>query len=806
MWPGVDLLGTAQADQAPIYGVDQGFLLLEANSVIENAMTAVAVGQNDGFYPPYYYLTNNSGGIIQAKNSTFRNNYRGVVMYPYHNEINGTLYNNFSYFNSCLFETTPGGLYDDLAPRDQLALYEVDGIRVRNCSFQNNASYTTYDGAERGMGVVAALSSFLIEGNGSTSNFVNLFHGINAQACLPYTCRDMIFHDNAYGIYNSYTDNPEIYENFFEIPDKDSKYGVKIPIGVYLTNSTGYKVTRNDLQGIYAQQAFAIGTRVHNSGGDDNYIYKNNFDNLRYGTYVKANNREGSGQRGLQVLCNNYSTGTLDIYVASNSQWKDDQGGYQGSTYGDIQAGNKFSESIPNCSSGQFDVKIHEWNFLTTDYYAFDDPYYIPDCQSFSNHPDPQYDPYDGNSLLEVVNEGIQVSTANCPTNFQGHDLGGHGGHGVVPQNWISRKDMLNDVEAGIADTWNVYHQTVDKDSTEYVIQVLENAYSEESTYVRNLLLQKYPLSKDVLIKLIEEGEYMDDWHLTQIMVANAPLDHEIMHFLIQSELLSEFHLQFIRDADGGDNLRQVLEAELSGLYQERDAIRDGLTRDYLLTFTDSTLSLDSSTVIFKNEYENLWSEYPNHLSRAKMFLREQQPDSALVIVNEIDDQQLRTHWQDFISLSQTTVSTELDSATIAQMETEWLDTSNPLGPVYLGILQANQATDESLDAEFPTSNRSMSMSINLNNNARNEEKGFIGVYPNPADVEVFIEYPVDAQEMESRLEIRNLDGRLIRTIPLKQQNGIVSLFSADWSPGMYLISFIVDGRQMATEKFTVVH
>lgn len=46
---------------------------------------------------------------------------------------------------------------------------------------------------------------------------------------------------------------------------------------------------------------------------------------------------------------------------------------------------------------------------------------------------------------------------------------------------------------------------------------VLQSSMNYESAFLRNMLLQKYPLSDEVLRVAIERASSFDPWHLTQV-------------------------------------------------------------------------------------------------------------------------------------------------------------------------------------------------------------------------------------------------------------------------------------------------
>jgi len=111
--------------------------------------------------------------------------------------------------------------------------------------------------------------------------------------------------------------------------------------GLYLNNSTGYKVEENSFykQTIPEQEGKRriAGVLVNNSGGQANSLYRNTFTKLSHGIYVMGNN--SSSRSGLVMTCGTFMCNKYDIFVGEGATvWQ-----YQGNTVG---ADNSFDHTM----------------------------------------------------------------------------------------------------------------------------------------------------------------------------------------------------------------------------------------------------------------------------------------------------------------------------------------------------------------------------------------------------------------------------------------------------------------------------
>ncbi|MFO0360690.1 MAG: hypothetical protein ACK500_02610, partial [Flavobacteriales bacterium] len=593
MWPGVNLLGNTALSQspfsltAPFNAGGQGLLIMQNQSRIEHARIAVEVGINN--------LT--GGGVIYATDSEFRNNQADVRFRRYHAYSGTTLVANKSYFGNCLFITRQALLNAGAVPGNHVTLDQVDRIAFRGCSFVNNTPLSVYNWFNRGTGIWSQRASFIVQGSNNpwtgspldviNTSFYQLNTGIRSLGGFSpfafYTCREMEFQHCLYGIMNYQTNRPIIVLNNFLLPEAsgfdftpeelvnvNDPTGQLVERGIFLTGSTGYTVEQNTFTGfdnplVNDDYPGGLGIWVDQSGYvENNEIRNNDFHQMKLGVYATRNNGLTAGQKGVQLFCNDFYSGVTDIYRFRNSTLRYDQGGNQGPG-GDMEAGNRFSEDVPDCSAVG-DFVIDPDNTRYTSYYAHYEPITIPDCGGVSAYGE-------GQLLTVSFFDGFQpYDPADCPVKFS---PGGGGGTG--PGNAPGIISAIGTVRAELESSLALYESVVDADQKLSTIEVLEMALPTESQFVLDVLIQRHPLSDEVLKKVIMNSHKLNPWHLTQVFLANSPLSREVFHSIENSNILSDFFMEFLYDADHGTSLRKLMESEISYYESELDRLHKEL-------------------------------------------------------------------------------------------------------------------------------------------------------------------------------------------------------------------------------------
>ena len=134
MWQGIEVVGNPTKRQEAKY---QGYVDLKNGAVIENAHCAVLTGlQGDGGA--------NSGGIVKAINTTFRNNARGVNILPYTYILpGGGVRGNIANFSYCNFiiDNDNNFSQNNTCFTEHVRLNDVSSVEFYSCSFSSGLPY-----------------------------------------------------------------------------------------------------------------------------------------------------------------------------------------------------------------------------------------------------------------------------------------------------------------------------------------------------------------------------------------------------------------------------------------------------------------------------------------------------------------------------------------------------------------------------------------------------------------------------------------------------------------------------------------
>jgi len=600
MWLGVEVHGNPNLNQST---VNQGFLETRNNSIIEHAYIGVLAGSRDDGFDSDSHSFPFSGGVIRATNSRFRNNKRDVQIQDYiWQGGSGQIASNFSSFTNCDFLTD--GLLNnaDVFPEYHALLTKVSRVPFRNCSFRNTASFEDMPIVNRGTGIFADRATFQVTGNNQIYEpahdalpisddvhqaFYQLYYGVyvTGQPNHSFTVSKMEFQDNKLGIYVLGACYETITFNNFKIPEVDDDYP-GFNYGAYLMNSYLFTVEENHFFGGPANTKIA-GLVVDNSCPDDaeeddivleNEVYRNTFTSLGIGISVINDNRDQNSEVGLQARCNMFEYNhSADIALAPYSEWRKNQGELNPP---EAATNNIFSLPTYNCGSIYRDVKVSNLyganqipNLLTIDYHTLQNP---DATKPWAHSLNPDNDCVQPQLVLYDVVSGTLDYENHCRSNF---NINGGGKYELAEV-----LDKQSVAEQNLASAKLVYQATIDGGDTEDIIDLLQNIFDEESAYLRDLLLARYPLSPEALMAAIDAAESFDPWHLTQVLVANSKLPGDVYQFLKDNGVLSSFFMQFVDDAqqNGNVSLARLLYSEISWRSYEKSQAERDIHRLYL--------------------------------------------------------------------------------------------------------------------------------------------------------------------------------------------------------------------------------
>lgn len=340
MWGGVRVLGVPTQPQGGVLSSKQGYVKMINNSEISYAHTAIQAGMlgTVTFYiftmPITIPIPANGGGIVQAFNSTFRNNNNGVVFFPYSNTnpVTGATLNNISFFHSDKFLSDESRTIVNGSLKHINGM-NVKGIRVLGTDFQNNTGVFTnsYGIYAQNMGITVDHVSTIAPYTSTPSKFrgfgTGIYHTSNGNS-TTLTVRNSEFHNNYVGIHLSHTQGAVVANNLFNVPGvaavsviSPSPFYTPTPfqtIGVFLQYANLFSVYNNTFQyasyvrvGRHGAANGTVGVLAYETGAQNNVINNNKYNGLSTANLANFGNRYGAN--GLWYKCNDMSNNGHDI-------------------------------------------------------------------------------------------------------------------------------------------------------------------------------------------------------------------------------------------------------------------------------------------------------------------------------------------------------------------------------------------------------------------------------------------------------------------------------------------------------------
>lgn len=479
MWGGIEIRGTSDKSQYPYSnGIQyQGTLVTMNGAVIENAVDAITN------WKPYDWAK--IGGIIQASNTTFKNNRRSAAFIAYQNHVpnqTAQLLDNLSYFKACTF-IHDEALNDGQNPIPMVTMWEVDGIAFLGCTFK----YDDYNPTFQRTALYSLDASYIVKSYCTTtslncppanwvqSEFNNLDIGVLATGSgsyAPVRVLDASFIDVYNGIAIDHVNNCEIIDNTFTTSED------LCGIGILLDGASDYTVEGNSLNN--GAETLHMGVFVENSGGDYNEIYRNSFSGLPHGIVATGANAYKTNEpyhwAGLKFLCNSFDENTgEDIWITSQPGAAYFQGTMT-PTNTIMEAGNSFSDAV--------DVGFHYYNGA---------PY---TAKYFYNGSSTNHEPTLSYNTIKYGAAARSCEQKRSARNWS--DLS--------PQDLTDMQSKFGSTNDAYKSAKTTLKQTLDGGDTESLLSDIEGSGPGDETSLTTQLINSSPLTNEAVLSAINLG------------------------------------------------------------------------------------------------------------------------------------------------------------------------------------------------------------------------------------------------------------------------------------------------------------
>jgi len=511
LWNGIEVQGDMNASQ--ITTGAQGYLEIKNNATIENAKVAVHASKQDA---NGNVVWGTFGGIIKVTNSTFKNNGHGIDFGPYQNFIPNnpsTKIKDKSVITNSTFTWEDNSNLISLGhqPYSHIGMWRNHGIRIYGNDFKNEASYTTYSGMNRGLGLVTFDSEYSVLSTCSNiaypctsfdnNNFINLTYGIKASASNPFNTlvvKSANFVNCQRGILLKGIDYASLTKNTFDVASPVSSVWNDNTYGIYLDNCNGYEIEENTITTSVASPPNIIptyGIYILNSGQVDNEIYKNTAENVNVG--LQSSNINGNSDqfnpKGLEFRCNELNNLANSSIAITDILYRPFQGSCSSSG---SPANNSFDYS------SAYDI----WTNPSIPFIGY----------RYSSDPGNIY----GLAPRNPPNTNNNLFPQDCnllPSYNQATSCPSH-----IRQPVIAILNTFSTLRTAATTTGGA----IDGGNTVNLLSTITNAPDYQ---IRNELMNASPyLSNKVLLSMLDKTPAISTWVIEQVLAANAPLSDEV--------------------------------------------------------------------------------------------------------------------------------------------------------------------------------------------------------------------------------------------------------------------------------------
>ena len=829
-WRGIEVWGSNAHNQSPSYHpTHQGMVVLKNGAVIEHAREAITMQD------PSTYWT--FGGVVQATDATFLNCRRAVEFLSYqHTTPGGAEIPNRSFFtrvNSIVDENYRGG--DDFYA--QVSMWDVHGINFTACNFENrqneNALIITQS-AKLGYGIISEDASYRVRGQCATNPpwvgdvcpsyiptvFKGFDHGINARnfgSARNFIVSNCRFEDNVCGVYANHVVGFQVRNSHFrvggnEVPvlsgDVDEQFNDRHR-AVFSTESWAFAIDDNVVEQS-GDHELTEGIVVGYSRDHNDVVFRNEATGLErayIGEGICADLAAGyTATRGLWFLCNENDDNSTNFWA--RKVFTDQVNELNTHT---IRLNQGMPSRPADNTFDQWAVGSGKWDFrLTTThspviYWHRNTGNFVPVSYTISS-----------TGLFPAPATGIP--TNNCAQKVlltipYEPDFASGMAPGPVVQ-------YLLDEKLAYGNTRYLYEQLIDDGNTDEVVQEIQESWPQDAWELRASLLSRSPYLSTTVLREMVLRNIMPAAMVTEILVAN-PAATRSDGFLtwLQEESgypLPEYLLGMVVASWDERGYRDALEAEMTLHHAEMTQAANLLVHHYHtlpLAEEDSTgVPMDSVLWVWQ-QVRTPAARYAEALTWMQLGNYAQASDVIASLPTEhklrSPDEQERQRMLDLISFvadirGNGRSEMQLDSGEVAALQVLMGDAYDRPAALISNLLcfgyghcrpPLTGGEDDGGPKALPYTPLPPKGAL---------AQAELRIHPNPASTWVAIDYDLLVKPTDAAIIIRDMTGREVKRIMLRDQKHQVVWDTRQVAPGSYTVVLQNKQRQLRAEKLII--
>jgi len=396
------------------------------------------------------------------------------------------------------------------------------------------------------------------------------------------------------------------------------------------------------------------------------------------------------------------------------------------------------------------------------------------------------------------------IVVENCPPSIE---------QPVIPINIGNNR--LSQINTEIQTNKTELHNLIDNGNTSLLLDMIQNATNGNFKILCNKLLEASPyLSDTVLLTFMRDQKQYNPPNKTNVLLANSPLP-DIAKAEIDGLALPQHFINILKQYQIGINQRVQKEIQFENLVIEKEQLISTLIEQSLRD--TSSEKLDSVVNLLQTQ-----TDLQSKLTLISLLTgdsRYNDATSAIILalpfINDLTSEK-QEEFSNYLNLLDFHVALvqlpdSVQDSIVSENSTFLYNFASFPG---YGSIDAQLLLEKAnvkdyyeiidipmfIDAKYftqPTENIST-------NNGYSEVPETVQIYPNPVTDKVIVQYSFQDEDISYFIQLFSCDGKLLLSLPLRQQIGLEEIEINGFNPGNYILTIRNAIEIKHIEKITI--